>query len=176
MYKINRAWPGSNNNMLLLVCLVLKHHSGKLQFMVRECTLWLVCKNARKQETTWIMVKAVCVCVTDHVDVILPRALTAGITSSIDTGPYISDSLQLFNLELPSTWYPVGTTGRRWQWSFTEEMIFLWGQFFWNSDFVYTWYYRGSWSEVGVDLRRRKLKERVGEDFCKLRIVLHLGL
>ena len=70
------------------------------------------------------------VCVTDHVDVILPRALTAGITSSIDTGPYISDSLQLLNLELPSTWYPVGTTGRRWQWSYTGEMRLFWGQVF----------------------------------------------
>jgi len=81
------------------------------------------------------------VCVTDHVDVILPRALTAGITSSIDTGPYISDSLQLLNLELPSTWYPVGTTGWRWQSSYTGEMRFLWGQFFGVLD----WYYSGRW-------------------------------
>ena len=107
------------------------------------------------------------VCVTDHVDVILPRALTAGITSSIDTGPYISDSLQLLNLELPSTWYPVGTTGRRWQWSYTGVKRLRWGQFLWVLDSVYAWYYYGRWSEVGLDLRRWKVKGRVGEDFCK---------
>jgi len=52
---------------------------------------------------------------TDYADIILERALAAGIHSSIETASYISEALQLLNLDLgPSTWNVVTVTLGRW--------------------------------------------------------------